>query len=169
MKKAAHNYIVYGDLEARAALEDFYETEMPDLKGNLTTRRLTFTGFIRNNFMEYEEKNILMQVDSLSRLRALEDIAMYGSVYHTNESYENVNINPGSVIYCDIPYEGGFDHRKFDEWFLNSPYPTFVSSYDFGHGKIVMEVEKVVNLQGGGGNTAIERLYWNGVTLSDTK
>ena len=61
--------------------------------------------------------------------------------------------------------EGDFDHRKFEQWFINNPNPVFVSSYNFNYGKVVMEVVKIVGLQGGGDNTAIERLYWNGIGL----
>jgi len=40
----------------------------------------------------------------------------------TNLSYLNMEIEPGSTVYCDPPYEGttnyrsGFDHKQFWEW-----------------------------------------------------
>lgn len=56
----------------------------------------------------------------------------------TKGDYQNVDILPGSVVYCDIPYKGtgeyltnkeSFDHERFYKWCLSREYPVFVSEY----------------------------------------
>ena len=50
--------------------------------------------------------------------------------------YASVQIEPDSVIYCDIPYEGtdgyqkgGFDFERFYDWCFRQTEPVFISSY----------------------------------------
>lgn len=52
--------------------------------------------------------------------------------------YRDVEIPDGSVIYCDIPYEGTnvydksvqFDYEAFYDWCSRQTQPLFISSYD---------------------------------------
>lgn len=114
----------------------------------------------------------LIQLENFTRIIHLRNIMNKGNVLAdvTSGSYDDVAFKKeGTVIYCDIPYEdtgeyqmAGFNHRKFEEWFLEQEVPVFVSSYKFNKGKLIMEKKKSVLMQGGGGNTAVERLYWNG-------
>lgn len=197
VKETAHEYIVNKDLNAKYKLEAEFEVKIPKLTGGLHNRRRQLGRFVKRS--QSDEIQVLTQAQHLERLHLIERIQHLTSIQQlenlsrlqhleringlekqggfrnmkiTNLSYEEVEIKPGAVIYCDIPYEDtatyqedGFDHRKFEQWFINNPNPVFVSSYNFNYGKVVMEVEKTVSLQGGGGSTAVERMYWNGVTL----
>ena len=187
MKEAAHNYVVNKDLNAKLKLEAEFGVKFPKLTGGLHTRRRQLGRFVKRNpqastldrrLEQLQHLSQIQQLENLSRLQHLEKINHlkkqngFSDFKITNLSYEDVDIKQGGVIYCDIPYEGtatyqegDFDHRKFEQWFINNPNPVFVSSYNFNYGKVVMEVVKIVGLQGGGDNTAIERLYWNGIGL----
>lgn len=89
----------------------------------------------------------------------------------THQPYENVTPPPGSVIYCDPPYQGttgytlgNFDHAKFWEWCRTQARrgcKIYISEYqapdDF---TCIYEVKKRVTLnQTDNTKTAIERLY----------
>lgn len=95
-----------------------------------------------------------------------------------NELHEN-NLLENAVIYCDPPYENtkqyrfgrSFDYKEFWEWFENSPYPIYVSSYKAPrHIKPLNFELKVVKLDNGRADEeryapkkkAVENLYWNG-------
>lgn len=61
-----------------------------------------------------------------------------GGVMATKGDYQDVEVAPGSVVYCDCPYrdthayknnQESFDHERFYEWCLSREYPVFVSEY----------------------------------------
>ena len=61
-----------------------------------------------------------------------------GGVIATKGDYQDVEVAPGSVVYCDCPYKNthtyknsqdSFDHERFYEWCLSREYPVFVSEY----------------------------------------
>lgn len=53
--------------------------------------------------------------------------------------YQDVEILPHSIVYCDIPYRGtagyakskygGFDYDRFYAWADSRDYPVFISEY----------------------------------------
>lgn len=58
------------------------------------------------------------------------------SLQFTNKSYDEVDILPNSLVYCDIPYKGtaeyvtgGFDHKKFYDWCHKQKELVIVSEY----------------------------------------
>ena len=62
----------------------------------------------------------------------------YGGVIATKGDYQDVEVAPGSVVYCDCPYKNthtyknsqdSFDHERFYEWCLSREHPVFVSEY----------------------------------------
>ena len=59
-----------------------------------------------------------------------------GKITSFTDDYANIHIEPNSVIYCDIPYEGtdgyqkgGFDFERFYDWCFHQTEPVFISSY----------------------------------------
>lgn len=59
-----------------------------------------------------------------------------GKIHCLTGDYASVHIEPDSVIYCDIPYEGtdgyqkgGFDFERFYDWCFRQTEPVFISSY----------------------------------------
>jgi len=56
----------------------------------------------------------------------------------TTKSYEEVEILPNSVVYCDIPYQGTadydgntrFDYKQFYDWADAQINPVYISEYN---------------------------------------
>lgn len=104
------------------------------------------------------------QLEHLERLQHLESLQI------TNLDYRSVPIvtqPEGTIIYCDIPYQGtaeyrhgGFDHDAFFEWCLNSPYKIYVSSYDAPL-QCVRELSHRSTLSATANNRVTERLFCN--------
>ena len=71
-------------------------------------------------------------------------------LYISGKSYNEVEILPNSVVYCDPPYIGTkgycveFDHEQFYEWLRNTNFPVYISEYtmpsDFA---IVASIDKI--------------------------
>ena len=76
-------------------------------------------------------------------------------------SYEEVKLEPNSIIYCDIPYKNttqystskGFDYDKFYSWCIdrhNEGHQVFISEYD-------MPSDKFISVWEGGLNNCINK------------
>ena len=104
----------------------------------------------------------LQSLESLERLERLE------SLERLNKSYDEIEIKPDSLIYCDIPYrntdeynEGGFNHDKFYEWALRQKELTLISEYNMPESdfKCVAEFEKRCTLSASANKLSIEKLF----------
>ena len=83
--------------------------------------------------------------------------------------YQNVEIQPDSVIYCDIPYdntnvydkENAFDYERFYDWCNKQTEPLFISSYEMPKDrfKCVAEFEHRSTLCATANNAVIERVF----------
>lgn len=80
------------------------------------------------------------------------------------------NILKNAIIYCDPPYEdtgeyaiNTFNHNDFWQWFRETPYCVYVSSYKAPDDIKPLNFElKNQLLSGGVGKTVKENIYWNG-------
>lgn len=84
----------------------------------------------------------LQGLQSLERLQSLEGLQRLERLQRRAGSYDEVEILPDSVIYCDIPYKDTntyslkdktiqpFDHEKFYDWCRKQKEPVFISSYE---------------------------------------
>lgn len=92
-----------------------------------------------------------------------------GGVTATKGDYQDVDILPGSVVYCDIPYKGThgyrinkkkFDHERFYEWCLSREYPVFVSEYKMpSEFKPIASKIRIGSMSRNNGEIREERLY----------
>ena len=111
----------------------------------------------------------LESLESLQSLERLESLQSLESLQRLNKSYDEIEIKPDSLIYCDIPYrntdgynEGGFNHDKFYEWAKSQKELTLISEYwmpenDF---KCVAEFNKRCTFSATANNVqTVERLY----------
>ena len=80
----------------------------------------------------------LPHIERLQRLQSLQRLQI------SQKSYDEVEIKPNSVIYCDIPYEnttgyksGDFDFKKFYDWASNQTEHVFISSYHISDDRFV--------------------------------
>ena len=100
----------------------------------------------------------------LQRLQSLESLERLSV---SNKSYDEVEILPQSVIYCDIPYydtdeyaEGGFDHQKFYKWALQQKELVIISEYNMPDDFICIDaIEKSVLLNSGASKKNLEKLF----------
>ena len=118
-------------------------------------RRLYFREFINKlqSNMTNDEKRKLLQLQSLEsidRLDRLDRLERLERLEISGKSYDDVEILPNSVVYCDPPYIGTggygveFDHEQFYEWLRNTNFPVYISEYtmpsDFA---IVASIDKI--------------------------
>jgi site-specific DNA-adenine methylase len=136
-KKALHNAVVFGDFNelAKKTLRiDKWPAHL-SIKG----RRLACKKIVNNRIdtQQLEQLERLQQLEQLERLQQLEQLEQLERlVTFSSKSYDQIQILPNSVIYCDPPYkdtasygEQSFDHDKFWAWVEKSPHPIFVSEY----------------------------------------
>lgn len=82
----------------------------------------------------------LQSLDNLDRLHSVQSLQRLEQtdikVKMFSGDYQNVEILPDSVVYCDPPYygtkeykDGGFDHRRFWDWIRTRDFPVYVSEY----------------------------------------
>jgi hypothetical protein len=117
---------------------------------------------------QLEQLERLEQLEQLERLERLERLQIYSL------SYDEIDIQPGSVIYCDPPYvskekyQTEFNHDKFYKWCLGSKNPIFISEYwmpiPF---KKIASFKHRCTLGATANNEVIENLFWNGVKFNE--
>ena len=118
----------------------------------------------------------LQSLESLQRLESLQSLERLQSLEMTNLDYREVTIEPYSVVYCDIPYEGqgaetdvynnNFNRNEFLEWAASREFPVYISEYEITDNRFSLIWEKEVickmTKKDGGAIMRTERLYWNG-------
>jgi hypothetical protein len=103
-----------------------------------------------NRLQHLERLVRLGELNSYERLNTLNNIKECKSDIHpTSLSYDQVDIKPNSVIYCDIPYKAtakyndvDFDYEKFYDWCLQQTQPIFISEYDMPSGDFICIASK---------------------------
>ena len=108
----------------------------------------------------------LESLESLQSLQRLERLERLQSLTITQKSYNEVEILPDSLIYCDIPYKntsgyiGGFNHDEFYKWCRKQKELVIISEYAMPDDFIcITQKEKRVTLHSGGANYATEKLF----------
>ena len=125
---------------------------------------------VKDNVKQLEQ---LEQLQRLERLERLERLQQFERLTVTSLSYEQVEIKPNSVVYCDIPYVGtadygnSFNHKKFFDWAASRDFPVYISEYEVKDPRfqLVYSIDKR-SLLSREDNKLVknERLYWNGVS-----
>ena len=116
----------------------------------------------------------LQSLERLERLQSLErlesrntDEERHGRLTYTCKPYNEVEIEPDSLIYCDIPYKntaeyvaGGFNHAAFYKWAHNQQNLVMVSEYNMPSDFVCVGAVAKRNILSATANTkAIERLF----------
>ena len=106
--------------------------------------------------------SIFGYLENASRISTLEDVIL------NNQSYEDVILNTPletTVIYCDPPYRNtakykhSIDYYKFDKWFKELNYDSYLSEYSSPH-SLVYSIEKR-SLLNDNSKLVNENLYYN--------
>ena len=112
-------------------------------------------------------------IERLQRLKNikrfdLQNIEAKGNFINYNKSYDEIEIKPNSVIYCDIPYkntgtynEDAFDYDKFYDWALKQTQPIFISEYDMPNDFVcIAERNKLSSMAPTSNSTkSVERIF----------
>lgn len=112
-----------------------------------------------------ERLQSLERLESLERLQSLQSLE---SLEISTKDYQDVELEPGGVIYCDIPYKGtggygkgGFDHERFYAWAERQECPVFVSEYWMPEDRFACVWERAKTSAYGTGNAKkiVEKLF----------
>lgn len=147
-KKALHYARVLGD---NSLLRDFgikSDGNTKDIKKHHNEYKDKYIKWYMDNKCCGEKINTdLSRLQHFERLQSLQGLQRLQSLQRlqiSQKSYDEVEIKPNSVIYCDIPYEntmgyksGDFDFKKFYDWASNQTELVFISSYHISDDRFV--------------------------------
>ena len=169
-KKSLHMAVVFDEFDdtARDVLKI---SKWPDKISNIKDRRL----YLRQR-IKYDKPHLRpTELEQLERLEQLQQIERLQRLSFSSLSYEQVDIKPNSVVYCDIPYKGTtgysdtFDHKPFFDWAATREFPVFISEYNVPDPRFkrIYSVAKTVKMSSQGAtkesaDPSREKLYWNG-------
>lgn len=145
LKDLAKMYDVNKDLADKLASCLEYDDLNERKKNAAKTIKLFFKG--KEKDPAYNP-NVLIVINRIIRLRCLSGINA-DNVHISNMSYDEIQIKPNSVIYCDIPYKNVlgysnketyasgiyFDYDKFYDWCLQQNNTVFISEYNMPEDK----------------------------------
>lgn len=150
-KRALHYAVYFDDCQP---LKDFGVTGLEALDG-VTGTRARYEALRLIMKRQYPKERMLHELESAERfqfvqsLERLQSLAHTTSIDWTNTDYAAVEIEPESIVYCDIPYKGtngyvggAFDWTRFYEWALSRPFPVFVSEYTMPGGFAPIAIKK---------------------------
>ena len=135
-KKAWHYAIFFDDFEPAKKLTGIDFSPIKNIKNRkekyLTSKEIIRKFYNHSVFGVTQHLQSLQSLESLERLQSLQSLERLQSF---NKSYDEIEIEKDSVIYCDIPYEGTdeylteFDFERFYAWCEKQTEPLFISSY----------------------------------------
>jgi hypothetical protein len=121
---------------------------------------------------QLERLERLQQLEQLEHLQQLQQLQQLERLTITSLDYRAVEILPGAVVYCDIPYAGTadyggiFSHKDFFDWAASRDFPVYISEYNVPDPRfnLVYTLDKRCMLAQDGDANKVkeERLYWNG-------
>ena len=156
-KRSLHQAVVFNEFDAVAV--KYLGIKSFPLNLSIRGRRL----FCRK--VVTKRRGELQQLQQLERLERLET---------SSKSYDEIQILPNSVIYCDPPYKGtaeylgSFNHEKFWDWVRCQTEPVFVSEYQAPKDiKVIAAINKKTRLSAKGVTDAPpEKLFGNAAAVA---
>lgn len=186
-KRSMHQAVVFGEFDDLAS-EVFRFSSWTERISNIRNRRLYLRQLIEHYgktkmptvlhpFIKSKQLERLQQLEQLERLQRLEQLERLQSsrISFSSCSYEQVEIKPNSVVYCDIPYDGTagygslFDRKAFLDWASSREFPVYISEYELDDDRfsLVYKVNKLSLLSPlEGKKTKVEKVFWNRVKVS---
>ena len=178
-KKALHYLVVFQDESLMKEIFPNIDFSFLDKVKDVTERRLKLQQFMKQNKLGYglpiegsvRKMNILQHENRLealnsissSRLENFERLKIY------NKSYDEIEIKPNSVIYCDIPYKStnkyeiskDFDYEKFYSWCERQTELCFISEYSMPKDRFtcIAEIEHRSIICANENQSVIERVF----------
>lgn len=122
-----------------------------------------------------EIKDLPLEMETIGRIKRIQNLENIETSKNKKQltysigDYQNVKIEPNSVIYCDIPYKdtreyaskNEFDYDRFYEWCSKQTEKVFVSSYEMPSDLFVtvLELEHINSFSATKTQHVIERLF----------
>lgn len=186
-KRSMHNAVVFNEFEGFVkdvvGLKE-WPNDLTIQGKRLYLRRLfvsmgnkKYGGEAANILQQLERLEQLQQLEQLQRLERLQQLEKLQQLELTTLDYREVEIEPNSVIYCDIPYKGtaayddsenSFSHKDFFDWADAQENPVFISEYqiDDSRFRMLKEFSHRTTLAAQKQNAkTVERLYCNKAAL----
>ena len=117
----------------------------------------------------YRLRQSLQSLQSLQRLERLQRLENYKNLAVTRQSYGDVIIPEGAIVYADPPYKGtnitgyqcAFDYDAFERWLASVPHMVIVSEYNAPAGCVEIASTKKKSLLSATntGGTTTEKLF----------
>lgn len=165
-KKAWHDAIFYN------RFVPMYELTGVDLRDIAEIEDIHKKYLSSKKYLKDELENRLQSLESLERLKRLKRLERLeiNNLSIFNKSYDEIEILPDSVIYCDIPYINTncygkkniqtFDFDSFYKWAAEQKEIVFISSYWMPDGFIpVKEIIHRSTLCATKNNKVIEKIF----------
>lgn len=188
-KKALHYSICFNDNSLLSKIVDIKNLKYTS--NDLHERRLQLQYYIKSYINDVENGNVrnvlqnlerLQQLESLQRLemlqslqglerlQSLQGLQSLGELHLTNKSYNELEFEKDSVVYCDPPYintskyrsSSNFDHEEFYDWCRNiaSIGEVYISEYTMPNDFYkVSSVNKRCSLGSSNNKNTVESLY----------
>lgn len=167
-KKSLHNAIIFNQFDDFA--KNIIGLEKYNDSYSIYDRRV----FVKNRLRVLSKGKLdLEQLERLQRLEQLQQLQQLEQLLFCNKSYDEIEIKPNSIIYCDPPYESTttydgnnkFNSKQFLEWASNQSCPVFISEYNVSDKrfKLVKSINKRSLLASDRSKTLIkkENIYVN--------
>lgn len=186
-KRSLHNALVFNEWGG-IATEFFVPETVKAIDYKLyPKKRLDFMRFVKAKIKE-ERVSRLQQLERLQHLQQLQQLEQLARLERLQHDDWRVFLNEiphkileNAVIYCDPPYENTaeyavntFNHADFWQWFRETPYCVYVSSYEAPSDiePVSFDLKSQLLAGGGAGRKITENIYWNGkgnphLTLED--
>ena len=149
MKKALHYAVCLDDYSLMKDVFGIDLSSIREIGGGIYDKYLKSKSITKERWdlQSFENLGRLLNLERLKRLQSFEN-ARTDIISYSN-SYDEIEIKPNSVIYCDIPYKStatynkeSFDYDKFYQWCLNQTEPVFISEYYMPESDFICIAEK---------------------------
>lgn len=191
-KKALHYAIIFQKYDLLNKIFNDIDFTFLDKFNDSNERRLKLQQFMKRNNLGYNTpidtcvkiSEISQNVKNLNSLNRLENNEKYQSLSQLkscqqllnfeklkiyNKSYDEIEIKPNSVIYCDIPYKStnkyeiskDFDYEKFYDWCERQTELCFISEYSMPKDRFtcIAEIEHRSIICANENQSVIERVF----------
>jgi len=185
LKHSMHNAIVFNKWDDSVKyLEKTIPNDLKELDykayPNKRTKLMTYVKRHLKDRLDLQQLERLQQLEQLQRLERLQQLQQLQQLERLQQLAgldwrDFINSIPpeileNAIIYCDPPYEDTakyaedtFSHQEFWQWFRETPYCVYVSSYKAPDDIKPLNFElKNQMLSGGVGKKVKENIYYNG-------
>lgn len=176
-KKAVHDFLFFND---KTEIEKFIPVnDCIFSSDDISIKRLEFQRYVKKYkkqiglYYNTDKNNVIVHGNNLERLQSLEtlerlyNLRITKNLDCTNKSYDDLDFEDDSVIYCDPPYKDtntyrtNFNHEKFYEW-CKKQKNIYISEYNMPNDfKILKTIDKVCSLSLTNNTETCEKLFTN--------